>query len=262
MGKSVLVLQKSEDHDLIELPSNIKILSWNIMGSNYCKIDVDNQERVLNQLNFLFNCFTDLDVDIIFLQEVDTFFKDSLDSHELKDKCYIFESKVEPYGQLILSKYKTNYEVYSIGKNGDKKIILLEAKVDDQKLVFVNCHLQAGRRNLEQRNSQIRKITDFLEKKYENKTVNFILGDLNMVTEEETIENYHDLCPENKREIYTFNYEENRLTFPIKGNHRFDRIYCNRKLDVVEYEVMTDVVLSDHYPIFNRVIIVKTLEKV
>src|SRR3990172_9910520 len=123
MGKSVLVLQKSEDHDLIELPSNIKILSWNVMGSNYCKIDVDNQERVLNQLNFLFNCFTDLDVDIIFLQEVDTFFKDSLDSHELKDKCYIFESKVEPYGQLILSKYKTNYEVYSIGKNGDKKII-------------------------------------------------------------------------------------------------------------------------------------------
>ena len=76
-----------------------------------------------------------------------------------------------------------------------------------------------------------------------------------MVTEEETIENYHDLCPENRREIYTFNYEENKLTFPIKGNHRFDRIYCNKKLDVVEYEVMTGVKLSDHYPLFMRVMI-------
>jgi len=250
MGKTQLQLKASEDNGLIDLTLPVKLFSWNVMGSNYCKLELDHTARIKSQLEFL----QTIDADIIFLQEVDQHFRSAYDSHDLSKHFHTYSSDVTPYGQMILSKHATSYEVYSIGKNSDKKIVVLSLKIDGQTTYFANCHLQAGRYNTAQRASQVSKIVTLLKSK-NPAGLNFILGDLNMDSEAELIEGYNDLCPENDRELYTFNHVANYITATQQSSHRFDRFYCSAKIDV-DYDVMTHIVLSDHFPmtlVVNRV---------
>lgn len=250
MGKTQLQLKASEDNELINLTLPVKLFSWNVMGSNYCRLELDHTARIKSQLEFL----QTIDADIIFLQEVDQHFRSAYDSHNLSKNFHTYSSDVVPYGQMILSKHRTSYEVYSIGKNSDKKIIVLGLKINNQFTYFASCHLQAGRYNTAQRASQVSKIVILLKSKNPD-GLNFVLGDLNMDTEAELIEGYYDLCPEDKRNIYTFNHVTNYITATQHSSHRFDRIYCCKKIDA-EYGVMTNVVLSDHFPmtlVVNRV---------
>ena len=250
MGKTQLQLKASEDNGLINLTLPVKLFSWNVMGSNYCQLELDHTARIKSQLEFL----QTIDADIIFLQEVDQLFRSAYDSHNMSKHFHTYSSDVVPYGQMILSKHSTSYEVYSIGKNSDKKIVVLGLKINNQITYFANCHLQAGRYNTAQRASQVSKIIMLLKSK-NPAGLNFVLGDLNMDSEAELIEDFYDLCPEADRELYTFNHVANYITATQRSSHRFDRFYCSTKIDA-DYGVITDVVLSDHYPmtlVVNRV---------
>jgi len=100
---------------------------------------------------------------------------------------------------------------------------------------------------LNRENHRSERITDLLETANED-GINLILGDLNTIDETETVPDYYDLCPIDKLNVLTFDCDKNNFAKPHKKSYRFDRIYCNKKISI-EYDVMTDVEMSDHYPV-------------
>lgn len=229
-----------------QICGTIKILSWNVMSSKYSPTYLDNNKRVNDQVDYLHS----LNVDILFLQEVDSGFHEILLKSKLFDGFNVYLTDLEPYGQITLSRFKLNTHISRTRKNGHKKILTNY----NSEFQFVNCHLRAGAVNYIERSSNINKIIGQITSQSK---ICFICGDFNIPNHTEdvglnVIEEYHlrewvDLVKfgENCTNEPTYDSRTNNLALE---SHRFDRIYCNSEPTHCKYEVLKNND-SDHYPI-------------
>lgn len=233
MGKSKLKLVKANSEKVESSEKYKSLISLNVMAEKYAPIN--DPTRIPKQFEYL----QKENPDIVFLQEVDTDYFAQLESKGLN--YFLYKTDLEPYGQIILTKWKMNYQVYQFGKSHKKVLV-----VYDDQYQFINVHLTARASEVKQRSSQINKILKSIVDP--NKKV-ILGGDTNMVSENETIENWYDVAQTNREP--TFDSENNIFAAPVKDRFRPDRIYTNMKSSIF-YKVQR-IVFSDHFPIYIEI---------
>lgn len=250
MKKSLYLNHKEILDHVDDIKSPLTILTWNVMASKYSTIDnIDHEKRINSQLSFIYS----QNVDICMLQEVDSVFDTIL--QERKDvlsryNCYRTET-LEPYGQIILSKYRLHHQSVRIGKTSEKQILI----VYNPQLCIFNCHLMARYTFADQRQSQIKRIFRYIDNAENFDNANFtnilIGGDLNFCTENEYIPDWHDLCPKDKIDFQSFELKNrfNTACPKLVYESRFDRIYAKQPIDTLDYSVIKRQE-SDHYPVY------------
>ena len=241
MGKHKILLDEQtlvlSENAPTALTGTIKVLTWNVMAADYSRVDFDHHQRIQQQLQFI----SEQQADLVLLQEVDSTFLEHLQTHDLSTHYHLHITDLNPYGQVTLAKVEINRIIYRFSKQGDKKILI----IGDHHYQWINCHLRAGYRGLAERTGQVKKIIDQM---IDSKKTVFLAGDLNMISEEETVSGWFDLAEE---KTYTFDPERNPLAAHVRYPGRFDRIYCNRPVTATS-TVLDKIVLSDHYPLFVK----------
>lgn len=214
------------------------------MAEKYCLVkDVDHKLRISKLLDQI----AAKDCDVIFLQEVtDTIFE-LVKVHSIQNKYHCCKTiMLEPYGLVILSKVEMDWQSYRWGKKGHKQILVCQIGP----LQIVNLHLTAGG-NADMRSSQI---NDIIRTCVAEGSHTLLCGDFNFCTEEETVKGWIDLCPKEEKGTYTFDHNRNIYAAPIESSHRFDRIYSNKAIQLIDYSVDTSN-LSDHYMISTTIVL-------
>jgi endonuclease/exonuclease/phosphatase family metal-dependent hydrolase len=227
------------------LPSIIKIMTFNVLSDIYDKQITNLKKRKNDLINFIKNT----DSDIICLQEItDEFYKELF---ILKDdyKYNITDSKTNNIA--ILSKINpVNCEIIDLDSKASKKALKLVFKIDDaNELTIVGIHLTSDthKNSKSIRIQQISKINNKLN--LNNPCV--ILGDTNEIDAIDQLAIFND---SNNSIKATYDPENNLFAkqFSSKGfKCRYDRIY-HYMLDCIEFDVIENNSLSDHYPVIGR----------
>jgi len=221
----------------------MKLLSWNIYFD-----DVSGKTRYPKILNYL----SEIDADIVTLQEVTPYFQELLLSSLIPDRYTISNlDQRAKYKNLILSKHiPDSFTLLDLPSSMDRKAPRISVHEGGKNLNIYSLHLESLLDDTDLRLEQI----EFLNSSFDLSECHILCGDMNFGDKDRENLRVRELFLDGGGNdlSFTFDIERNELAknncFENESSRRLDRFLCKGKHSFKNYKVLESD-LSDHFPI-------------